>query len=114
MRLNKMSWWSTMLSAISGDGNGDGVEDDKPQSESNPLSPPHPHAHMPTSISSPNEFRPPSPPAGASLPADSSESAAFGGLWGIGALKNSLAATSASLTEVYQVCSMHSHGTNPA
>ena len=97
--LDKMSWWSSMVSAISGDS----LVDDEPQiAQSNPLSPPHPHAHMPTGLTSPNEFRSSSTPTESPIPSDSSASASSG-YWSISSLKSTLAATSSSLTEVYKV-----------
>jgi hypothetical protein len=92
-----------MVSAISGDST---VDDESTTPQSNPLSPPHPQAHMPTSLDSPNEFCPSlPPPIPASFTSDSSASAsASTGFWSIGTLKSSLAATSSSLTEVYKVC----------
>ena len=98
-RHNKMSWWSSMVSAISGNGE----TDDEPQLPPNTcLSPPHPHGHMPTSLTSSNEFRASPTPQEGSSPSDSSASASAG-YWSLSSLTNSLAATSSSLTEVYKV-----------
>ena len=96
-----MSWWASMVSAISGDSS---VDDELTTPQSNPLSPPHPQGHMPTGFNSPNEFRPSSPPhIPASFTSDSSASASTG-FWSMSTLKISLAATSSGLTEVYKVC----------
>jgi hypothetical protein len=99
-RHDKMSWWSSMVSAISGD---DTVDDEPQLPQNTCLSPPHPHGHMPTALTSPNEFRASPTPIEVSSPPDSSASASAG-YWSLSSLTNSLAATSSSLTEVYKVC----------
>ena len=88
-----------MVSAISGDS---AVDDELVTPPTNPLSPPHPHDHMPTSFTSPNEFRasPPRSPDAFSSDASAPPSA---GYWSLDSLKNTLAATSSSLTDVYKV-----------
>ncbi len=95
-----MSWWTNMVSAISGDSVTHEPEPGTPPS--NPLSPPHPQAHMPTSFTSPNEFGSSSPPIAASAAADPPSSTS-NSYWSMSTLTSTLASTSSGLTEMYKV-----------